>query len=205
MCGRFYIDDDLKDELEQLIMELNSKLKTGAAFQAGEVYPGSQAVVLIKNLKEANVMKWGYPGWNSNKLIFNARSETALQKKMFERGFVENRCIIPVSGFFEWDSHKTKFYIRQAGEQVMYLGGIVDRFQGESCFTILTRDAVKEMETVHHRMPVIVNKDLAIEWLTSLQDAKKMVYGAQPPIELEQVKRLSPEYEQLHIFNTFDR
>lgn len=204
MCGRFYIDDDLKEELDQLLQELNAKLKTGMGLKAGEVFPTNKAAVLQKSVRQAEVLKWGFPGWKSSKVIFNARSETALQKKMFERGFLENRCIIPVSGFFEWDSHKTKYYIRQKGEHVMYLGGITEEFQGEKYFTILTKEAVNEMKTIHERMPVVIMKEQAADWLTSLQDAKKMVYDSKPLLQLERAKKEPQEYEQLHIFNTFN-
>lgn len=208
MCGRFYIDDDLKEDLDKMLVELNEKIKAAKNFHAGEIAPSEYAAVLVNDLEHAELMEWGYPGFGKQKIIFNARSETALQKPMFEQGFLQNRCLIPVSGFYEWDKSKRKFYFRQKQGEIMYLGAIWDRFEGERRFTILTREADKEMEVVHHRMPVIIEKEKCHLWMDSLKDAKRMVYTKQPDIygkpAKERATKKQPEYEQIHIFNTFN-
>nr|WP_297940282.1 SOS response-associated peptidase [uncultured Lachnoclostridium sp.] len=217
MCGRFYIDDELKEELDQLLRELDSKskepqksdtksdIKRQQAICSGEVYPTNEAVILTKDIKHAEYIKWGYPSWQTNQVIFNARSETVLQKRMFERGFLENRCIIPASGFFEWDRKKKKYFFWQKGERVMYLGGIFDVFQGKRYFTILTREPNQVMRPIHDRMPLIISHEKADVWLHSFQDARKMLYETQPEMEAELAKKEPVEYEQIHIFNTFDQ
>lgn len=217
MCGRFYIDDDLKEELDNLLIELDSKhtllhkhntesnIGTQRTVCSGEVYPSNEAVVIHKDLKNAELIKWGYPSWKKNQVIFNARSETVLQKRMFERGFIENRCIIPVSGFFEWNHKKMKYFFKQKGEKVMYLGGIYDVFQSQRYFTILTREPDQVMKPIHERMPLIISHEKADVWLYSFQDARKMLYETQPAIEAELAKKEPVQYEQIHIFNTFDQ
>lgn len=208
MCGRFYIDEDLKEDLDKMLGELNEKIRAAKNFHAGEIAPTDCAAVLVNDLEHAELMEWGYPGFGRQKIIFNARSETALQKPMFEHGFLQNRCLIPVSGFYEWDKGRQKFYFRQKDEGIMYLGAIWDRFEGGKRFTILTREADEEMEPVHHRMPVIIKKEKRFLWMDSLQEAKRMVYAKQPDIygkpAKEMAKEEQPEYEQIHIFNTFN-
>ena len=100
MCGRFYIDDDLKEELDKLLRELDCKhtrlnnhytkssIGTEKTACSGEVYPSDEAAVIYKDLKHAELIKWGYLSWKTNQVIFNARSETVLQKRMFEKGFI---------------------------------------------------------------------------------------------------------------------
>ena len=206
MCGRFYIDDDLKEDLDKLLAELNEKVNTAKNFHAGEIFPTDYTAVISQNVNHTELMQWGYPGFERQKVIINARSETALQKRMFEHGFVNNRCLIPVSGFYEWDKSKSKFYFCQKSEEVMYLGAIWDEFAGERRFTILTREADEVMKPIHSRMPLIIAKENRKRWMESLSDAKCMVYGAQPKIwgELAKDKKAEPEYEQIHIFNTFN-
>lgn len=208
MCGRFYIDDDLKEDLDSLLKDLNQKLKDGLNYKAGEVFPTNHAVVLVKDKKHAEVVKWRYPGWKNKGVIFNARSESVLQKKMFEKGFTKNRCLIPVSGFYEWNHGKEKYYFHLQNEKVLYLGGIMDEFQGEKCFTILTREADVIMEPIHNRMPVVIAAEAADTWLSSLQDAKQIVRKPQPALKAQLASghtiSTQPEYEQIHIFNTFD-
>ena len=54
-------------------------------------------------------MRWGLiPSWWSKPLkemklaTFNARAETVATKPMFRSAFKRNRCLIPVSGYYEW-------------------------------------------------------------------------------------------------------
>ena len=54
-------------------------------------------------------MRWGLiPSWWSKPLkemklaTFNARAETVTTKPMFRSAFKRNRCLIPVSGYYEW-------------------------------------------------------------------------------------------------------
>jgi putative SOS response-associated peptidase YedK len=54
-------------------------------------------------------MRWGLiPSWWSKPLkemrlaTFNARAETVATKPMFRSAFKRNRCLIPLSGYYEW-------------------------------------------------------------------------------------------------------
>ena len=58
-------------------------------------------------------MRWGFvPCWWSKPLkelklaTFNARAETVAEKPMFRGAFKRNRCLIPVSGYYEWVRHE---------------------------------------------------------------------------------------------------
>ncbi len=57
--------------------------------------------------RTCDALRWGLiPGWAKDKSIgarlINARSETAAAKPSFRTAFVERRCLIPASGFYEW-------------------------------------------------------------------------------------------------------
>jgi putative SOS response-associated peptidase YedK len=56
-------------------------------------------------------MRWGLiPGWWSKSpkemrlSTFNARAETVASKPMFRSAFKRKRCIIPASGYYEWQT-----------------------------------------------------------------------------------------------------
>jgi putative SOS response-associated peptidase YedK len=56
-------------------------------------------------------MRWGLvPSWWSKPLkelklaTFNARAETVTEKPFFREAFKRTRCLIPVSGYYEWES-----------------------------------------------------------------------------------------------------
>jgi putative SOS response-associated peptidase YedK len=63
------------------------------------------------------LMKWGLiPSWvktekdafDINSRTMNARTETITQKPSFKQSVKSNRCIIPVSRFFEWQLAESK-------------------------------------------------------------------------------------------------
>jgi len=69
-------------------------------FMRGEVFPTNIAPVVMHD--GALAVKWGFPHWKNSGVIINARSETALEKKMFGKPLRERRCVVPSSGFYEW-------------------------------------------------------------------------------------------------------
>lgn len=59
--------------------------------------------------------RWGFPGFQNKKLLFNARSETALEKPTFRDSLLHRRCVIPAAWFYEWDPKKQKFEFFRGG------------------------------------------------------------------------------------------
>src|SRR5271168_5074675 len=70
-------------------------------------------------------MRWGLiPNWWSKPLkemklaTFNARAETVVEKPMFRSAFKRTRCLIPVSGYYEWQDtprRQAALLLHQAG------------------------------------------------------------------------------------------
>ena len=58
-------------------------------------------------------MRWGLiPSWSKKTAkempsTFNARAETVAEKPMFRAAFKRSRCVIPASGYYEWNSTQT--------------------------------------------------------------------------------------------------
>ena len=53
--------------------------------------------------------QWGLPGFRGRQQIINARAETVTEKPMFRRSIAFQRCVIPATGFYEWDAAKHKY------------------------------------------------------------------------------------------------
>ena len=68
-------------------------------------------------------MKWGYQ--LPSTLVINARAETALEKPLFRESVRSRRCLIPSTGFYEWDGQKRKYLFTLPGEGVTLYGGAV--------------------------------------------------------------------------------
>lgn len=146
-----------------------------------------------------DTLKWGLvPSWapepSKGNNPINARSETVAEKPSFRHAIKYNRCVVPVSGYYEW-SHvgheKHPHYIYLADSSLMGLAGIWEYWKGDDgevleTFSILTTAANKSMSKLHERMPVILHPDNFNMWLSkSLHDPYHLEHLYQPyPDEL---------------------
>ena len=106
----------------------------------------------------------------------NARSESIHEKPTFRSAFRTTRCLIPATGYYEWATelgrYKTKqpFYISSDDGSSLAIAGIWNTWRSPSgksmqSASIITRDAVGELATIHHRMPVMMPRDRWNDWL----------------------------------------
>ena len=128
-------------------------------------------------------MTWGFPSFKGKGGIINARGETALDKPMFRRSVLERRCIVPTTGFYEWDSQKRKYHFRLPGQDWLYLAGLWNTFQGEERFVVLTTAPNDTIINVHDRMPVLLTNDEAMPWLHDTGMASAKLTALQPALE----------------------
>jgi putative SOS response-associated peptidase YedK len=107
--------------------------------------------------------------------MINARAETVAEKPAFRAAFKYRRCIIPASGFYEWqkqNGHKQPHYIHHAAGKPLALAGLWEYWQDaegsaiESC-TILTTRPNEMVRPLHNRMPVILAPEDYDVWLHS--------------------------------------
>ncbi len=128
--------------------------------------------------REFALFRWGLvPSWSKDlkmgARMINARSETAREKPAFRAAFKRRRCLIPASGFYEWQAingRKQPMYIHPQDGALFAFAGLWELWQGadgselETC-TILTTTPNELMAPIHNRMPVIVaNEDFSM-WL----------------------------------------
>ena len=195
MCGRSFIDgDDLPEELERILEELNRKNTPKNLKTSGEIFP-SDVVPVLANSRRQDVqpfaMRWGY-SFPGGRPVINARAETAAEKPLFRDGMRQRRCLIPASSYFEWErreGQKTKYAIRPAGAEMLYLAGIyhLENHDGAvvPSFAILTRSAAPEIAFIHDRMPVILPPDCARDWLKVENRADEVLRRALQEMELQ--------------------
>lgn len=123
-------------------------------------------------------MRWGFvPHWyekpNGGPLLINARAETVAEKPAFREACRLRRCLVAVSGFYEWErGDKDKplpWYITRCDAAPMVFGGIwQDWGQGDEAlasFAVVTVAANEAMGKIHHRLPVILTPDQWPLWL----------------------------------------
>lgn len=144
------------------------------------IAPTQSIPVIIRQagVSQSKSMRWGLvPAWSKiskpKYATFNARAESVRQKPAF-RGACTNAqtCLIPASGYYEWSGEKdskTMHYIQLEDKTPLLMAGLWEHWtQGEqslySC-TILTRTAVPALMKIHPRMPLILDKIAAQNWL----------------------------------------
>ncbi|MCL1848363.1 MAG: SOS response-associated peptidase [Clostridiales bacterium] len=179
MCGRYYIEiDDL--ELEDIVREAEKKARAYPEQirmkTAGEIFP-TDAVPVQTGPGQYQAMQWGFTAFKGRPVI-NARSETAFEKPMFQASMRQRRCLIPASGYYEWQkgsgsgsANKLKYQFYIPGS-ILYFAGCYRQEPGSAIprFVILTRQSVGGVEAIHDRMPLILPKDLAGAWFSDAFD-----------------------------------
>lgn len=202
MCGRYthlYTWRQIHDLLEAFLASLDSALADAPGPTPSYNVPPKAAVPVVKHnhgaLVPAAMQWWLVPHWvktpDARYATFNARSEDAHTKLSFRDAFRRGRCLIPVSGFYEWrknaDGSKTPMYITRADSQPLLFAGLSDQWGDpsvgpplESC-TVLTTTPNAEMRSVHNRMPCILEPEHAELWINperSVDDTRTMLVPA---------------------------
>lgn len=174
MCGRYQFSTDASETLAQIAHAL------GRTEFAGEIFPSNPAPVLWAEKREIRpaLLTWGFP-IQTKRLIINARSETAAVKPMFRDSLKTRRCVIPSSGFYEWDAEKHKYLFQLPHEDTLYMAGIYSNQGEKSRFCILTSPANDSIKAVHDRMPLVLKKNRIHDWIFSDTAALDLIN--QPP------------------------
>ena len=142
--------------------------------------------------REITGMRWGLiPFWAKDPKgganMINARAETIASKPAFRAAFKRRRCVVPADGYYEWRkqaSHKQPFYITARNHEPLWFAGVWERWDKEgapleSC-SIVTIDANTDVAAIHHRMPVLLERDQIRLWLSGDDPAAKSLL-TQPP------------------------
>ncbi|MBR0162233.1 MAG: SOS response-associated peptidase family protein [Oscillospiraceae bacterium] len=191
MCGRYYFTTNSSDEKLNSISKAMEERYSGE-YKTGEIFPGDIVPAVIDRMGKIVAVPagFGFPGYQDNKLIINARSETAAEKKTFADSLRERRIILPASGFFEWshDGKKTKYYFTVDSMQAIYLCGIYKIVDGKPRFVILTRAANESMIETHDRMPVILGEESVRPYLTDRDAAMEIIATSAPMLSRQEAK-----------------
>lgn len=188
MCGRYNFTVEQSDEVREILEKLNAKFQ-GKEARTGEVFPTNLAPILIEEQKEVSptLSIWGFPKFDGKGVIINARSETAFEKKTFRDSLLNRRCIIPTTGFYEWDSDKKKFLFRLEGTSALYIAGLYSIYKDEMRYVVLTTDANESMKEVHNRMPLVIPKDEIGTWIMDYQATNDLLHRIPPQLVKEAV------------------
>ena len=195
MCGRFYIDHDTMNAVKKMVSEMDGAIRQ--IHLEKDIYPTDIAPIIVgdRHGLKLTCQKWGYPGLEQKNVIYNARVESVLEKKIFSNGIRYHRAVIPVKHFYEWSQNREKNTFCRKDTKEMYLAGIFDGIGKEERFVILTTEANESMKKIHNRMPLILEKNQIFDWILGEEHTVNNILH-QVPVLLDR----KVEFEQMTLF-----
>ncbi|MGO0576665.1 SOS response-associated peptidase [Ornithinimicrobium panacihumi] len=148
--------------------------------------PGADAV------RQLRLLTWGLvPSWAKDPAIgnrmTNARAETVLEKPAFARAALRRRCLVPITGWYEWQAspvaldsrgkpRKQPFFISRHDDTPLALAGLYEFWKDPAApgedplswvvsFTIITTAAEPGLDRIHDRQPVALEPEAWADWL----------------------------------------
>ncbi|MGP4041018.1 SOS response-associated peptidase [Gracilibacillus sp. D59] len=191
MCGRFTLDTSIEVLESELGIELTE-------FQPSYNIAPTQQVLSIVGSNEgrkAGYLQWGLvPSWAKDPKIgsrmINARSETVDEKTSFKRLLKSRRCLVVADSFYEWKREKEDkqpYRITVNDGRLFTFAGLWDRWKREdkeivTC-TILTTKPNSLMESIHDRMPVILQDRDQDSWIDPTIQDKSFLKSLLTPLD----------------------
>lgn len=207
MCGRF---THLLTwaELRDIMNLLQDDPPEGFDAPRWNIAPTQRAVVIRADRdthdRRADMFRWGLaPRWSKDpeKGPINARVETAATTPMFRDAMARRRCVVPASGFYEWQvvtpgKAKAPWSITptpDAGRIFCFAGLWETHPDIGPTFCILTTAPNGLMAPIHNRMPVILSPAQVDEWLVGEGDGECVRFDASAPFpeQFMQARRVS--------------
>jgi putative SOS response-associated peptidase YedK len=146
--------------------------------------------------REVVMARWGLiPFWMKEKPKvphINARAETVHKLPLFREAFAKRRCLIPATGFYEWQKRedgKQPYRFRRKDLEPFAFAGVWEfaRLGGEDILStaIIVGEANPLVRAIHDRMPVMLMSEDYDRWLgftTSVDDLKAMLKPYDPAL-----------------------
>lgn len=182
MPGRYFITK-AKSARYGMFPEAFSRERISAVFETPRynIAPAQTAPVLRMIEKElvSSDMRWGFvPRWIKvpGREQINARSETFFEKPMFRQAAKSQRCLVPTSGWYEWQPipgdkpSKQPYALHMEDFEPFAFAGlwtVGNSSEGgpEENFLTLTTEPSPQIAAIHHRMPVILDAEGCRTWL----------------------------------------
>ena len=167
MCGRF----ENNIQIEDLFEALNAKdTPIKIEMPRENIAPTQKIMTVVEKNNELKLipMNWGIKFTEDSHLIFNSRIETIKEKPFWQRLFSENKCIIPMTAFYEWKQEgkkKIPYRIFLPGEKFFFVPGLYLEKDRQFYASLITTTSNEFLEHLHHRMPVILKTNEALEYL----------------------------------------
>jgi putative SOS response-associated peptidase YedK len=177
MCGRYVLK---RQDLDALLTRLG--VRQGPDFADRYNIAPTSLVPAIRTaaggVRAAAAIQWGLvPRWardtSGGGRLANARADGVAAKPSFREAFRHRRCIVPASGFYEWQTVgrlKFPWYFSRPDGAPLALAGIWEAWHSAAgpaleTFSLITTEPNDVVRPLHDRMPVILTGEALDRWL----------------------------------------
>lgn len=169
MCTRFVLE---KARARALLAALGLDAESAATTDRHNIAPGSAITALHATSSgiAAFQPRWGFLANASGALLANARAETLAQKPTFRDAFRRRRCLVPATGFFEWEKRgraRLPWLFRLCGDAPLAFAALWEQAPDDDArVVIVTTSPNSLMAPIHDRMPALLaTPDTCRAWL----------------------------------------
>jgi putative SOS response-associated peptidase YedK len=202
MCGRYALYGPVSRKNREVIEFLDRELEFGDTYNAAPTQMLPVYRLDAAGNPELRLLRWGLvPAWAKDAAIgarmINARGETVAEKPAFRAAFQRRRCLVPMSGFYEWKrdaTRKVPHFVHLLNADVFAAAGLHEFWPGKDgaepveSFTIITTDANEVMRELHDRMPVLLHAADYDAWLNRENRDLAMLKGLLRPYPAEEMR-----------------
>lgn len=218
MCGRFSVDDQdqgLDDVYQSLVgcpFPGVANLNTAPTETAWIVRLDSSAGGSLTALEAtwSLTLYWSEAA-TPKYATFNARAETLATSRTFREPFRRRRCVVPISGYYEWRKQaqpglfeddgraagslagslkeRTQPYFVRPRRGALLLAGVWDRWRrgraAVDSFAVVTTAASDQLAFLHPRQPLSLAPQDARVWLRADRDSEELAGLLAPRVPVE--------------------
>lgn len=190
MCRLYYIDRNAHELARQFRLGLDTPMPNFVP--SWRVATTDPAPVVRRHPetgeRRLDVLRWGLvPYWTKEPARarqtgaprpVNARADTVATSRMFRDAYQRRRCLVPTSGWYEWqkqpDGRKQAHAFTRHDDQPMAFAGLWEGVRwpdGEvlRTFAILTTEPNAEAAPIHDRMPLALTEADWPLWLGEVE------------------------------------
>ena len=192
MCGRFNLRTPASELAAFFEIVFDSPLAE-TLVPRFNIAPSQPVLVIGSHAENPSrtpmLVQWGLvPGWAKDPSLgtrmINARGETVAEKPSFRAAFRHRRCLVPATGFYEWQRtdgpRKQPWHIHRRDEAPFAFAGIWEHWEAadgsvlQSC-AIITTSPNPLLTGIHDRMPVVLSPSNYDRWINPLhQDCESL-------------------------------
>lgn len=199
MCGRYA--STLPPEMMMELFKLTNTIDYPPRYNVAPTQP----IVTIweqQGRRTGQLARWGFvPHWVKDPrefpLLVNARAESMADKPAFRDSLRNQRCVVPVSGYYEWhtgpDKKKQPYYITYVDDRPMALAGLYSNWSGPNgeevdTVALITVQANADLAHIHDRMPAILPMEHVDAWLNTREVDRAQALQLALPLPPGQLK-----------------